>query len=398
MDRIEKPDPNTELAESLGLLRRLAMFLLPVFCVFAFGEYLMWKTGENWPIRRVAKFQQTSTEPVLFSRNLMSQQFGIYKLARLRLVQPKVLVVGSSRVMQFRATMFEPMHDSFYNAGGMVQSSEDLLEFAQLVEQHRVPAPEVLIIGVDPWWLKSKNETLQEHRLASLDEVFRFCAHAESLKSIANGIHTNKLREALSVRDQQGTVNAIGIAALTQGSGFREDGSWQYPLALRQSFLESPQFVDRERPTVLERIQDRKLQFSLPIACDDQQCEMLVRGMELLVKQGVEVWAFAPPLSSESLSAITGDREYRPLWKQYQQLFSELESRGVRVLNRSSLDELPDQFMIDGFHPGEVYSAELLVAMIALAPRESILHQIDIQRLKQLIDDAASPLLVDASL
>src|SRR3546814_20981783 len=57
----------------------------------------------------------------------------------------------------FGFTLTRNLEDWFYNAGGMIQSPQDVAPYAERIRTGDLPKPAVLIFGVDPWWLKEGN-------------------------------------------------------------------------------------------------------------------------------------------------------------------------------------------------------------------------------------------------
>ena len=151
MDRIELKTntEKSELSQALILLRRFTVFIAPLVVLTLIGEWLMWRGQENWPVSQVIDAQEASSAPLLYSRTLLSQQFGPYKLQTVRARKPSVLVIGSSRVMQFRPAMFDTVDASFYNAGGMIQCAEDLRKLASQLRNGDIATPDsIIVIGL----------------------------------------------------------------------------------------------------------------------------------------------------------------------------------------------------------------------------------------------------------
>ena len=71
-------------------------------------------------------------------------------------LKPTVAVLGSSRVMQFRAQMFGRVPaQGFYNLGGSCKSMYDAyIHLNRLIEKGA--RPELLILGIDWWWFQEK--------------------------------------------------------------------------------------------------------------------------------------------------------------------------------------------------------------------------------------------------
>jgi hypothetical protein len=78
-----------------------------------------------------------------------------YKLALYRTLKPRIVALGSSRVYQIRGRYFNV---PFVNLGGAMQSfkqGERVLR--EMAATHK---PEVILLGLDPWWFGSYGQTL----------------------------------------------------------------------------------------------------------------------------------------------------------------------------------------------------------------------------------------------
>ena len=81
------------------------------------------------------------TTSSLYGRLLFSQQFDVYKYAMIKRTRPKIVMHGTSRVMQIRDFMFHPLEKWFYNAGGMIQSPHDVATYAAGYAAAMCPSP-----------------------------------------------------------------------------------------------------------------------------------------------------------------------------------------------------------------------------------------------------------------
>ncbi len=179
---------NSNLVIIRRFWQRAGVFFAPLLVLFAFFEFAIWRTGEAWPLAWVVDTQLSlGTTPSLYGRMLFSQQFNVYKYAMIKRTRPKIVMHGTSRVMQIRDFMFHPLEQWFYNAGGMIQSPQDVVTYAERIRSGDLPRPEVLIFGVDPWWVKEGNTHggwLDSQSLQ--DDVGLFPAHIEAARLLAH--------------------------------------------------------------------------------------------------------------------------------------------------------------------------------------------------------------------
>ena len=89
---------------------RTVVFFAPLLGLCALFEFVMWRTGETWPVSRVIDTQlRLGTTRSLYSRMLFSQRINGYKYAMLKRLRPMIVIQGTSRVMQIRDVMFHPL-------------------------------------------------------------------------------------------------------------------------------------------------------------------------------------------------------------------------------------------------------------------------------------------------
>ena len=381
----------------VSFMRRLALFALPLLCIFAALEWMLWHTGDSLPVARIHK-QQTRLADTLYGRRYFSQQFNVYKMAGIRLRKPTILVIGSSRVMQFRDLMFAPLQREFYNAGGILQNAFDLRAFSELVVAGEIPLPRILIAGIDPWWLKKGyGEATWLH---DPDEAYSPAAHVSALRQIlsSGGQLADLFADyRLPARTLSGQLG-MGSLARRNSSGFRGDGSKHPPLEVLLDYARSPGYVDRESPPVIERIIRHGKPFSLPAVVDEARVQLMVESLAAIKKQGVEVYAFLPPFSSAAFAALEQDRELAPWWRYYtENLPRALKRQGIEVISiqRPADLGLDDRFMLDGFHPSEVFIAQVVRSLLELAPASSLLQGVDLTLLEQRVEKAALPLSLE---
>lgn len=378
----------------IAFVVRILIFVLPLFFVVAVLEGMLWHTGDSVPVRQIL-IQQQQQADTLYGRSYFSQQFNVYKIAAMRLRKPTILVLGSSRVMQFRDLMFAPLEQQFYNAGGMLQNAFDLRAFSNMIVEGELPVPRVLIVGIDPWWIKKGYG--EGSWLSDPDEAYSLTAHISVMRRILRS--GSRLGELIS--DTQLPVRTpsshlgLGSLARRNSSGFRPDGSKLSPLQVFVDYAQKPNFVDRESPPVIQRILKHIAPFSLPAVVDQEQVGHIIDSLQTLKGRGIEVYAFLPPFSAESLAALDHDREIAPWWSYYKKNLPQLlNHQGIPVITILCPSDLglDDRYMLDGFHPGEVFIAQVTERLVGLAPSPSPLKGVDLTLIAERLKNAVMPL------
>lgn len=378
--------------------RRAGIFFAPLLGVVVLFEVALWRTGESWPLSRVVHAQLSlGQRPSLYGRLLFSQQFNLYKYEMIRRKRPRIIVHGTSRVMQVRDFMFHPLEPWFYNAGGMIQGPNDVATYARLVRTGDLPRPEVLIIGIDPWWVKegaADQGWLDRESLG--DVVWLFPAHIEAARLLLRrwAFPWKAVVSGVPGRTRNYPYQGIGAKPLLDGAGFRSDGSLQIEAEFVLESLHDPRYRDRHQ--ILEMVTLHRAPFDLPTALDQSRMSVLLMALSELREMGVEVYAFLPPFASEVRSVFDSSSTWAPFWRAYQtDLPEHLRAAGIDCLPLSipTRDGFNDTYMYDGYHPSEVYAAAIVRQIVQRMPTGSLLRQVDVAHLERLLSgDYATPL------
>jgi len=329
---------------------RAGLFALPLVLVAALLEWTLWRSGESWPLSRVAAMQQA--EAAIFLRELMPQDVQLYKLERLALSRPRVLVVGSSRTMQLRAAMLGETTATFFNAGGTIDTLGDLGRVLGAVQR-----PEVIVLGVDSWWFSTSSTAAE--RDPGRDGALDWRAHVAAGRRLLQ--RPGQLADLLRGPSAADT-RRIGAAALRASAGFRQDGSLRLTFA-RPDASGPWTYVDRETPPVIERVRAGRLQFLPSTGLDAGRLDRLRGFLAQCRARGITVLGFAPPFSAEVVAALSTDDRHRRLTAQFRAaLPATFAAAGFPFVDATDLREfgLDDRYLVDGFHAGETFHLHLL--------------------------------------
>ena len=341
---------------------RVATFAAPLLAAALVFEVALLRTGESWPIPWAIARQSTLPRS-LYGRQYLSQQYNLFKTANVRRRTPTIVILGSSRVMQFRDFLFHPFETAFYNSGGLIQNYADVIAYADEVRSGGLPRPRVLVLGIDPWWLKPGDDQRQwvTEKLTG-DAAFRFGEHVQAARSVLEEGHF-PWGAALSGEMKRSPLYeypAFGLAALRYGDGERNDGSHLYTSAIAE-FIERPVYRDRETPPIIQRVREGSHQFRPAAGLDPSRVRSLIAALSALKASGVEIYTFEPPFSGEVLRALDASRA--GWWIDYRdRLPSRIREAGIVCLPVTCPADfgLDDTYMLDGFHPSEVLDSYLV--------------------------------------
>jgi hypothetical protein len=391
---------SSDLRRALWFLLRLAAFIAPVFFVVVAIEVALWRSGESVPVDSVVR-HQTEAHAGLFLRDLFPEDIAAYKIALLARRAPEIVAVGSSRVMQLRAVMFAPEEEAFCNTGGMVNNASDFRTYAEWVLAGR-SRPKAVIVEADPWWFKNDG---------SPDGTWFYPSESDSARSpgahialitrlVREGIRhprSSQLAELVEASASPGQ-DALGLGAVN-GDGFRWDGSFRYGTFIAE-YDRTHAYRDREQPPIIERVRSAIDQFTPADSVDGDDLAIFVKAVDSLRAAGIEVLVIVMPMSTEVNRALSATPALSSWWKAFRADFpramSEHEIDATVVWSPADVG-MTDDYMVDGFHPGEVLAAAVVRRALVQSVDGGVLHDVDIRALDRLVQASTrSPLsLVD---
>ncbi|MBQ7606749.1 MAG: hypothetical protein IJU76_02045 [Desulfovibrionaceae bacterium] len=322
----------------LGLFLFVGLFILPysLFWLYSSGDVALERVIER----------QAQGDFVIFGSGV-SQDFVDYKLALYTKVKPKIVALGSSRVMQFRARYFRK---SFLNMGGVAGNLPVLR--STLDAMLAVHVPEVVLLGLDFWWFMPKWNPDPFASEPPTSGSYRYTL--ASLKKPWARLIDGKVRPEdifapfFSFRDDR-----FGIMAQTTDDGFASDGSWYYTAETTgqkkpfdYAFLDTLKQVRYGIKAFYHAKPDEQAPSSRHL---DAISEIYCR----LKSRGVRVYCFIPPLAETVYTAM---RAREAAYPHLFELASALKQRGIPVLDMSNPRTLGsnDCEFVDGFHGGEI--------------------------------------------
>lgn len=334
---------------------KLTLFISPIAVVLLFPMFVFWSSGEFISPARAIQIQRTATQEIIYGP-AYSDFTKKYKLDAVLAKKPEILVLGTSRVMQFRANFFKNP-ETFYNAGGGISNIQQLGFFMD-----RIPAtdwPDVIIIGLDPYFFdptivdRQNNLPLTNARNTNISETVR------------NGwwkVYADYWHGKFTLDDviQRKDDTTIGLRALTENSGFRNDGSEQYP---SDSVYQKNDFL--EKASAIQNNQN----------CLDYSSTISLRALEQFsdfsaraAAHGTRVIAFITPYPNRLMTAMSAlENDCRMSEKKISDLLQKmsLENRALRYFRMSDISWFggKEEEMVDPFHGSEMTVIRMLIAM-----------------------------------
>lgn len=197
------------------------ILLFSLFIPITFSFIILVISGELDSINRIIDNQMNSKKEILYGP-VYSNQSRSYKLIYTNKKKPKIVILGTSRVMQFRNWMFNNQND-FYNAGGGITK---LIEIEIFLEQLDIDNnPDLLILGLDQYFFNGNWDKNYYNTNYNFKYVFNPFKIIESYwrKTIIDFFKRKIIFDSLV-----NSNNKIGLNAKIYNQGFRRDGSYQY--------------------------------------------------------------------------------------------------------------------------------------------------------------------------
>jgi hypothetical protein len=348
-------------------LRRIAFFCLPVMLFLASSTGVVVYAGELMPLREVALLQAGKTS-VLYGRAYRVNYFA-YKLIAAQMRRPKVLVLGSSHVMQIRSQFFNKQPTTFYNAGGAIHNLTEIQEFLKYLVPGQTP--EVLIVGLDQAWFNGHGAAgFSERRVGDpIDE--EYWPPTDRLMNMSKAAFSDVLAGKIPIggllnrSEPAYRVQAIGLNAIVHGTGFRNDGSLQWGPGLTGL----PPLADRLKPGI-----DQMNANTFYYSRSEQIVDSRIHEVETLLKYAsarkIYVIGFSPPFAPTMYRRMMDDGGYQYLPKLSSRLAALFVRYGFNYFDFTDAASVGavDDDMLDDSHPSEYVCLQLYVRMLESAP------------------------------
>lgn len=357
----------------------VAVLFVPLFVPLLAGlEWAGWRLGATVPLSTIAQRQQTNHKLLWLGA---FKDYAQYKLERIKLVQPEILLVGSSRCGQARAEVFRPY--KAYNACLTAWPLDHVVDFINRAT--RESKPRVVILALDyflfgDWlaqvWRKERamdyRQGIDSHR-RKLHDVVDF--------AIRSNWDSDVIKTALMTPQFEPIDDSrlIGTEAIRGKFGFRDDGSMYVFSGYRQS---SAQTLAHGAEYVTS---------SFPGAphLSEVQFERLVWLTEIAKERNFTVVAIQFPFLKSATDFLDTDESYRTysgLWRELrnEETAKRFTDLGIRFfdMSRDPGNDDPANFF-DPAHPSERGILKTIISLMDRTEFSELFPRIDKQALER---------------
>jgi len=267
---------------------KVLLFLLPIFILFAVPLSIFLWTGEDISVSKIIQLQWDKNRTALYGK-AYSYSDPLYKWESVKLRNPSIIALGSSRVLPFRSKFFKDS-SSFFNAGLAVTGIEGFNTFLSDIPIER--QPQLIIMGLDQKMFYSDLGIPYFYRTE--DPIF-----TQFLTRSWRQIYLDIFQRKFTFKDllaQNAEEYPIGILARIRHNGYRNDGSYQYGDTRMQSFEERKKLIDIDARAITAthcvQYQDTLVPETL---------ESLARFLKTARERNIIVVGFIPPYAQELL-------------------------------------------------------------------------------------------------
>jgi len=336
---------------------KILIFLFPIVLVFLPPFLILKGSGENY----------TDINPVI--RNNADYLIGYaynennYKYLKWATINEnnkyQIIALGSSRVLQFRDNMFK---SSFYNAGYTISKIGDFKKFLQSIPIEKYP--KYLILGFDQWMFNENwdNGIGKDPNSNYWSNSFSKQPKFNTFSSIYKDLFKGKYGLSIIVNNS----TKIGLNAIVNDKGFRNDGSIYYGTQIRKLINNDNSANDFEFNDTYSRIKNGNRRFQYGEKVNQIAVDKLNQLLSFCKDNNINVIGFIPPFANSVYEKMNKSNNYNYLNDLSKKLTPIFNEYGFEFYNYPSVKycNSTDNENIDGFHGGEVVYCNILIDML----------------------------------
>lgn len=373
----------------MKFLAKIALFTLPIAIPFLIVTGGLVYIGESMPLQEVIRLQDGNWA-VLYRPGYGNRDQD-YKLMATNYYQAETVVIGSSRVLQFRGQFANLNPDTIYNAAAPAWELEELSRLIFNMDY----TPEVIILGIDYPWFNDDypGDPIVEPPTNWWSRLF--VVNRSYLQDIIANENfdqetdfTPKMfdYEMIFRRNEPGGSGglALGLRAIKDGHGFRNDGSEQYGDFLVAQHLWQPNL--RGHHMVL--FSEGEEMYFRGDTVSEIALEQLESILQFADEQGILVVGMLPPYMPQLWEQMIVSEEHSYIPQTEILLETMFADYDFPLFDFSDVSDLgfTDEDFFDGWHHSEKVSIQMYIEMAQQVPE--LAQYSDLEALQQIVDTA----------
>ncbi len=325
--------------------------------------------GESMPLAWVVRTQQDGDTSVLYRPQYGNRDLNFKRLS-IEARQPRVVAVGSSRVLQMRADLLTEQPEAFYNAGAPAWQLAQVEALLYGLDADALP--DILLLGLDQVWF---NDAYQGDVLPPMADDFMHlwqinqAVAQDVVKDMVAGrpltLEQWLARADPGVEGGGGDSMALGIKAIENGHGFRQDGSERYGDFLVGRFLHQP----TERQRHLDWMRDGQQMYVYGNVPSEAMLGRLDALLAWCAERGITVVGFTPPFAPALYHEMGQNGNHDYIFALMPQLDALFAKHGYHFFDFSDGARFGvDDDFFDGWHGSERVYLRLYAALVREIP------------------------------
>jgi hypothetical protein len=351
----------------------MAVMALPLFVnlIFITNAY------EHMTFREIVKIQHEKNG--IYGTALNQNSFA-YKMDLVRHAKPKIIALGSSRVLELREEFF---NTSFVNCGlAMSDPKEGKVFLAELFRHHK---PQVIILGLDFWWFSDmfrQRTNFNYHKNTGADLTMDKLIKPYDFLISSKITPGDYLRILLFKNDKNRITNYnnLGLKAITQSEGFRKDGSYLYASTIAGFAPEGKRIIgfrDRVEPK-------RRFEFGTDLS--QSRLKTLTEILKMCTDNNVLPIIIIPPVSTVAYKRIVSRPEKYGYVFRFQEYVEALpyETYDFHDIRKAGATDCE---CIDTFHIGDVAYQKILLKILKQNPGSVLSKYVNTRLIEQMVPE-----------
>lgn len=359
-------------------LRKIVIYTAPFAVLFLLLTGALGYSGESMPLGLVLRMQDSNT-PVLYRVKYgnLDQRF---KRMAVDYFQPEIMIVGSSRVLQFRAAFANLNPDALYNAAAPAWQLEEVSRLLYAMN-HR---PDVIILGIDDPWFNADyaGDPIVEPPISDFARLF--IVNRTFLQAVVDG-ETFDIQRLLARVEPSGSGGiAIGFRAIIDGHGFRNDGSEQYGDFLVAQHLWPP----NTRGMHMGWFEEGTNMYVRGNVVDEAAIQQLRAILDFAQRNDILLIGFYPPYMPSLWEQMEDSERHTYIPEstaQVKALFEEYNFPYFDFHDGAALGATDEDFF-DGWHASERIAAQIYINIAREVPE--LQPYSDLDALQAIVDSA----------
>lgn len=338
---------------------RFVRFVFPYAAITIFTIVVFYKSGEISWLNKTLQAQIKDRRNFIYGA-AYSNLPNYFKFKAVEISQPKIIALGSSRVLQFRSKFFNDSI-SFYNTGGVFNRLKQLRAFLESFPSEKLP--ETILLGLDQWWFNTRYDSSAIFKDDLIYNKYLDCwVGMDGVQNFYRDLLFGKISWINLFIDEKSGVEWLGIGAKTSNIGFRKDGSFAYGKILYDSIS-----LRRRINNTIGGLKTNNGSLLWSKQIDKNSLNELRILLRFCKKHKIAITGFLPPIDLLVWSELKKQPAHFPhFFNLYNQLFPIFRDYGFHVYDFSNPENYGSNTfeMVDAVHGSEKSFLKLYLELL----------------------------------